>query len=458
MTSRDEAPRRVPQHDLDAEAAVLSAIMLDRVALDTTIPILRPEQFYSNANRRIYEAAVALAESGSPVDLVTVVGRLRETGRIAEIGGSQYVSSLIDNVPAVAHIETYAKKVRDRYQLRRFGNECAKYASASYDHKGGAKELIDEGAQVIFELTLDSVDRGFVAVGPEVRAEYTRLAEAAARGERLTGVPTGFERIDAKLGGLHDGDLTIVAARPGIGKTAWVLNVAANVAARETEPRQGIAFFSLEMPKEQLSMRLMCTEARVDLGKARQGFLQERDWIELTEAAKRIFFWPIFIDDTPAISIVELRSKLRQLIAEKEREGIKISVVIVDYLQLMTGDTSGNREQEISSLSRGLKRVAKELRVPVVALSQLNRSTETRGKDKRPQLSDLRESGAIEQDADNVLFLYREDYYDTDCEERGVAEINVAKQRNGPTGSTKCRYESAYTRFDNLAPGEGFDE
>jgi replicative DNA helicase len=431
--------------------------MLDRVALDTAIPILKPEHFYSEPNRRIYEAAVALAESGDPVDLVTVVGKLRETDRLAQAGGSEYLARLVDNVPSVAHIETYAMKVRDRSQLRRFGHECAKFSAMAYDHRGSAKELIDEGAQVVFELTLESSTRGFVAVGPEVRAEYKRLAEANARGERLTGIATGFERVDAKLGGLHDGDLTIVAARPGIGKTAWVLNVAANVAGPEVTPARGVAFFSLEMPKEQLSMRLMCTEARVDLGKARQGFLQDHDWEALTQAALRIWKMPVYIDDTPAITIVELRSKLRQLIAERERDGVKIVLVIVDYLQLMTGDTGGNREQEISSLSRGLKRVAKELRVPIVALSQLNRAAELRGKDKRPQLSDLRESGAIEQDADNVLFLYREDYYDPDTEERGIAEINVAKQRNGPTGRVKCRYTAAYTRFENLT-GEQFPD
>jgi replicative DNA helicase len=446
---------RIPPHDLDAEAAVLSAIMLERAALDKVVGILGAEQFYSEANRRIYEVAVELAKQGTPIDIVSVAGMLRDRERLAQVGGSAYLAQLVDAVPSVANLQTYAEMIVEKWRVRELISTCQRAAAEGYGDVGEVQKFIEQCAFDLSELARNKTKRGFVQAGGVLQGEYKKLSEAAARGERLTGLSTGFYRVDAKMAGLHEGELTIVAARPGVGKTSWVLNIAANVSTREILPQQGVAVFSLEMPKEQLVMRLACSEARVDLGKTRQGFLSDRDWKELTASTAAILDWPIYINDTPAISLLELEAETRTLMAECEPKGIRICLVIVDYLQLMTGDQGGSRENEISSISRGLKRIAKKLSVPIIALSQLNRAIETRGgKDKRPQLSDLRESGAIEQDADNIIFIYREDYYDEESENRGIAELIVAKQRNGPTGKTLCRFEAACTRFDNLAKGE----
>jgi replicative DNA helicase len=451
---------RIPPHDLDAEAAVLSAMLLDRDALDRVVGILRPEQFYSEANRRICEAAIELTKQHKPVDIVSVAGELRDRDRLPQVGGAAYLAQLVDAVPSVANIETYAEMVREKWRVRTLIAKCHSAAAEGYGDVGEVQGFIERFASDVGELATSNAKGGFVQVGHSVQGEFERLSDAASRGERLTGLSTGFHRVDSKLGGLHDGDLTIVAARPGMGKTAWVLNIASNVVQRDVYPLQGVAVFSLEMPKEQLSMRLMCSEARVDLGKARQGFLNDRDWTELSAATARVLEWPLFILDTPAISLVEAGAEYRKLQRELDPKKIVLRLAVFDYLQLMRGDSkAGNREQEIAGLSRGLKQLAKELKVPIVALAQLNRATEARAaKDKRPQLADLRESGAIEQDADNVLFLYREDYYEADTDKKGVAEIIVAKQRNGPTGRTLCRFESAYTRFDNLAAGEHPDD
>lgn len=443
-----------PPHDLDAEGAVLSACMLDQQAIDVVAPILREQHFYSEANRRIYEAVIYLYERGTPVDLVTLANRLRETERMAQVGGSSYLAQILNSTPSIGNVETHAKLIIEGSQLRTLAMQCRKFAALVYVHKGPAKELVDSAGQAMFDLALENDQRAFVPIGGEAEIEFRRVASAAERGDRLSGLSTGFYRLDGKLGGLHNGDLTIVAARPGMGKTSFVLDVAQNVAQREILPRHGVAVFSCEMPKEQIAMRMMCSRGRVDLGKYRQGFLSDRDWTNLTSATAELRDLPIYVDDSSSPTVLELRGKLRRLMAEKQNQGVKIVLAVVDYIQLMTGHGT-NREQEVSSISRGLKRLAKELRIPVIALSQLNRAVETRGsKDKRPGLADLRESGAIEQDADNIIFIYRDDYYDPDTDKRGVAELNVAKQRNGPTGRTLCRFEAAFTRFDNLAAGE----
>jgi replicative DNA helicase len=311
-----------------------------------------------------------------------------------------------------------------------------------------------------------------------MKKSFKQLNDAVSRGDRITGSPTGFDRYDRMTAGLHDGDLTIVAARPGMGKTSFVLNVAVNVASprqresatdpnqRWEEPGRGVAVFSLEMPREQIANRMVCSEGRVDVSKVRTGFLAPSDWSKLTQAASFLGSLPIWIDDSPGLSILELRAKVRRLQAEFDqpeapgRRAQRIGLVIIDYLQLMKGrDGAQSREQEISEISRGLKGLAKELKVPVIALSQLNRAVETRSeKSKRPQLSDLRESGAIEQDADNICFIYRDDYYNQDSAERAIAELIIAKQRNGPTGTAKVRFDREFTRFDNLAEGEYPDD
>jgi replicative DNA helicase len=353
--------------------------------------------------------------------------------------------------------------------LRRLIATCQKFAAEGYGDCGEIQEFIDHAEQSIFELARTAQSTAVRPVREAVHRAFEILSEAAKRGEAITGMPSGFVELDRRMSGLHPGDLYIVAARPGMGKTSFVLNMAVNIAqprrivqdGNEFErPGYGVAFFSLEMPREQLASRLLASEGRVDVSKIRSGQIKGEDWHKLTEAAAMLGRTPLWLDDTPAISLLDLRAKLRRLQAEVSRDlgdgprAEKLGIVMIDYLQLMSGRRdAGSREQEISEISRGLKQLAKEMKVAVVALSQLNRAVETRTtKDKRPQLSDLRESGAIEQDADAIMFIYRDEYYFEDSPDQGIAEIIVAKQRNGPTGKVRVRFESAYTRFDNLAP------
>jgi replicative DNA helicase len=451
---------RIPQHDLEAEAAVLSAMMLDRGAVDAVIPVLRPEHFYSEANRRIYEVAQWLAEQNSPViDVVTIAARLRDTERLAQAGGPSYLAQICDSTPAVAHVDAHAKLVVDKWRLRSLAAFCQTIAAEAYGHRGPAATLIEQAERGMYELSRADVTKSFVPIGEPVGATFDHLVDLAQRGVRMSGQSTGFYRLDSKTAGLHDGELTIVAARPGMGKTSLVLDMAQHIAGINIiQPQRGVAFFSLEMPKEQLATRMMCSRARVNVGKLRQGYIAPEEWDRLAMAANEIRPLPIYIDDSSGLSLSQLRSKLRRLIAEKRNEGVEIRVVIVDYLQLMNGIGS-SREEQVASLSKGCKEVSKEFSMPVILLAQLNRAVETRGgKDKRPQLSDLRESGAVEQDADNVIFIYRESYYDQETEKQDLAELIVAKQRNGPTGRTLCRFLGAFTRFENLADGEEPDD
>jgi replicative DNA helicase len=476
---------RVPPHDLDAEAAVLSAILLHRDALDRVLEILKPEHFYSDANGRVYEAAQELAVAGTPIDIVSVASWLRDRERLVQIGGAAYLAQLADATPAVAHVGAHAKQVYEKWRVRQLIATCQRVAAEGYGDVGVVQAYIDNAEQSIYELARTAQGTSTQPLAQVLKAAFEQITAAAERGDRITGISTGYEKLDAKTAGLHDGDLMIVAARPGMGKTSFVLNLAVNVASPRTvsapapgeaghgverhEPGFGVAVFSLEMPREQLATRMVCSEGRVDLGKLRQGFLQPDDWRRLTEAASFLSTLPIWIDDTPALNILDLRAKVRRIQAEYDRGernerstgsgslGRRVGLVVVDYLQLMKGrDGVNSREQEISEISRGLKQLAKELKVPVIALSQLNRSVETRTtKDKRPQLSDLRESGAIEQDADTIIFIYRDEYYNPETtNSKGIAELIISKQRNGPTGKVLTRFTSSCTRFDNLAPGD----
>ena len=425
---------------------------------------------------RIYEAVIELNATGRPVDLVSVAGFLRDRNRLAQVGGSPYLGQLADATPAVGHVEHHARVIREKWRIRQLIATCQRFAAEGYGDHGEVQEFVDRAEQAVFEIARTPEGSTVVPVREAIHGAFQILAEAARRGGGITGTPTGFGGLDRRCAGLHPGDLYIVAGRPGMGKTAFVLNVAANVAMPDStlggdegdEPSSyGVAFFSLEMPREQLASRLLASEARVDVSKIRSGTMGREDWNKLTDAAARLGRLPLWLDDTPALSLVELRAKIRRLKAEIERNQNaevpckKLGLVAIDYLQLMKGRRdAGSREQEISELSRGLKQLAKEMQVPVLALSQLNRSVETRGtKDKRPQLSDLRESGAIEQDADTIMFIYRDEYYFRDSPDKGVAEIIVAKQRNGPTGSVKVKFSPEYTRFDNLATTDyEFDE
>lgn len=477
------AAGRVPPHDLDAEAAVLSSVLLSNDAFDEVAEILKPEHFYSDAHRRIFEAIFELERMQKAVDVVSVASYLKDKNRLQQVGGTAYLAQLTDATPYVANVETHARLIREKWRLRQVIAICQHVAAEGYGDCGETQPFIDRAEQRIFEIGRVPEASTIVSLREAVREAFHILTEATKRGGGITGIPSGFTQLDRMCAGLHAGDLYIVAGRPGMGKTSFVLNLALNVAhaspggpAPEDEvfvesaadtPGYGVAFFSLEMPKEQLAARLLASEARVNMGDIRKGTIRREDWSRLTEAAARLSAMPIWLDDTPGLSLLDLRAKVRRLQAEFNRSNAdnsagskKLGLVAIDYLQLMQGRRdAGSREQEISELSRGLKHLAKELQVPVIALSQLNRSVETRNtKDKRPQLSDLRESGAIEQDADAIMFIYRDDYYNQNSEEPGVAEVIIAKQRNGPTGTVKTRFSKEFTRFDNLEQDEYYDE
>lgn len=465
---------KVPPHDLDAEAAVLSAILIDANALDRVLEFLKPEHFYSEAHRRIYEASVELRSVGQPVDIVQVGTWLKDRERIQQVGGMSYLTEILSAAPAIANVAAYGKTIHEKWRVRELIGVCQRVAAQGYIDYGEAQLFIDSTEQSIYALARTQENSQVERLLDVMKKSFKLLTESMQRGDKITGMPTGFEKMDALTGGLHEGDLTILAARPGMGKTSFVLNIAANVASaknpanpeaspsdRFEDSRTGVVVFTLEMPREQIANRLVCSEGKVDVSKLRQGFLSPDDWSRLTKAASYLGGLPIWIDDTPAINILELRAKVRRLQAEFDRTEAsgksprKLGVIIVDYLQLMRGrDNVNSREQEISEISRGLKGLAKELRVAVIALSQLNRAVETRGENKRPQLSDLRESGAIEQDADNIGFIYRDEYYNKESPDKNVAELILAKQRNGPTGTARLRFDKEYTRFDNLADDE----
>lgn len=467
---------RVPPSDLDAEAAVLSAVLLSREAFDTVSENLSPEHFYVEANRRVYESVVELATKNRAIDTVSVAGHLKDRGRLDQIGGTPYLGQLVDATPAVAHVQEHARTVVEKWRLRSLIAICQRFAAEGYGDCGDIQEFVDEAEQSIFQLAQVKADTDVIPVRDAIQSAFHILTEARQRGGGVTGFSTGFTELDRRTSGMHKGDLYIVAGRPGMGKTSFVLNLAANVASpklvKSSEPGapareemgDGVVFFSLEMPREQLASRMLSSEARVDMASLRSGQVGPDEWNKLTEAAARLGRLPLWLDDTPAISLLDLRAKLRRLQAELRRhpDGPKeMGLVAIDYLQLMSGRKGvSSREQEISEISRGLKQLAKEMQVPVVALSQLNRGVETRNaKDKRPQLSDLRESGAIEQDADAIMFIYRDEYYFEDSPARGEAEVIVAKQRNGPTGTVRVKFTQQYTRFDNLASDDyNFDD
>lgn len=471
---------RVPPHDLDAEACVLSACMLQREAVDLVGEILKPEHFYSDANGKIYEAIQALALVGQPADVTTVRGWLADRETLAQIGGASYLATVNDATPAVANVEAHAQRVYEKWRVRQLIATCQRVAAEGYGDYGPEQEFIDGAEQAIFELAHGGRKKSNGApLAQALRVAFQQISEAAERGGRITGTPTGLDRLDMQIAGLHAGDVTVIAARPGMGKTSLALGLAVNVASPKavtipdtTQPNgrrevqgnfDGALVFTLEMPIDQLAIRMACSEGRVDLGKLRQGFMQPDDWRRLTESSSFLSSLPVWLEFTPGLTLQALRAAIRRYKAQWEREATattpekRIRVVIVDYLQIMRGrDGAGNREQEVSELSRGLKILAGEFNVAVVVLSQLNRQVETRTtKDKRPQLADLRESGAIEQDADNVIFVYRDEYYNPETTNaKGVAELIVAKQRNGPPGKVLVRFQASCTRFDNLAAGD----
>jgi replicative DNA helicase len=446
-TTIDDTLRRVPPQNLEAEESVLGGVLLDNAALDRVVELVQPDDFYRGAHRKLFNAMLALSERSEPVDLITLSEALRSRGDLADVGGTAYLGELAERVPTAANVVHYAKIVRDRAVLRGLITAATEIATRGYEASGDVAELLDRAEQLIFEISERRVRNAFTKLSQVLVESIKTIERLYEQKQSVTGVPTGFVDLDRMLSGLQPSDLIIVAGRPSMGKTAIVLNVAEHAALRADV---GVAVFSLEMAKEQLAMRMLCSEARVDLARVRTGHLTDREFPRLAMAAGRLGDAPIFIDDTPALSVLELRAKARRL---KRDPANKLGLVIVDYIQLMrSSEGRDNREQEISEISRSLKALAKELRVPVLALSQLNRQVESRTPPV-PRLADLRESGAIEQDADVIIFLYRDDYYNEDSDKKGLAEVIVAKQRNGPTGSVELTFLREFTRFENREVG-----
>ncbi|MFO7302347.1 MAG: replicative DNA helicase [Acidobacteriota bacterium] len=440
---------RTLPHNLEAEKCVLGAILINNHAFNQAAEVIDAADFYRDAHRRIFEKMVVLSERSEPIDLVTLKDELLRSGELDDVGGPAYISSLTDGVPRSANVEHYARIVKERSTLRRLIQSATDVLARAYDAEEDADQLLDEAERSIFQIAENRMRSGFVRIGELVDSGYQMIETLQAQRGLVTGVPSGFVDLDEMTSGFQKSDLIIVAARPAMGKTSFVLNIAMNAA---TQADKSIGIFSLEMSKEQLFMRLLTSEARVDQHRFRGGFLGEQDYARLVDAFARLHDAKVFIDDTPSIGILEMRAKCRRL---KMEHGL--DMIVVDYLQLMQGrGRFDNRQQELASISRSLKILAKELDVPIIALSQLSRATETRS-DHRPQLSDLRESGALEQDADIVMFIFREEMYPVEGqvnpESEGVAEIIVGKQRNGPTGTVKLAFLKQYTRFENLASG-----
>lgn len=455
MSILDDALRKVPPQSVDAEESVLGSILLDSHALDRVIESMSDADFYRESHRKIFRAMIALSEKNEPIDLVTLTDTLKARGELQDVGGAIYLAELSDKVPSAANVAHYARIIREKAVLRSLINVSNEIASRCYNGEEDMEHFLDEAERLIFEVSEKRIRPAFFKMGDMIMDTIKTVEKLYERKELVTGVPTGFLDLDRMTAGFQPADLVVVAARPSMGKTAFVMNIAQYVALHANT---AVGVFSLEMSKEQLVMRMLCSEARVDNAKVRAGYLGERDFPRLAMAAGRLAEAPIFIDDTPAQNVLELRAKARRL----KREA-NLGLVIIDYLQLMRGLTAQeNRTQELSEISRGLKSLAKELNVPVVALSQLNRQVEQRA-DRRPMMSDIRESGAIEQDSDVILFIYRDEVYKQDSQDEGIAEIIIGKQRNGPTGTVRLVFRKEYTRFDNLvenmaAPGSTEEE
>lgn len=444
---------KIPPQALDLEEAVLGALMLEKEAVVTILDVLKPECFYKESHQKIFQAIVNLSTKLDPIDLLTVTDELRTLGTLDEVGGPVYLAQLSSKVGSAAHLEYHAKIVAQKYIQRELIRVSSEIQQQAFDESIDVDDLLDFSESELFKVAEGNIKRETRIISLVVSEALERLDEASKREDGLSGAPSGFTQLDRLTSGWQPSDLVIVAARPSMGKTAFVLSMARNMSVEYKVP---IAFFSLEMSSVQLVNRLLVSETELAHDKIRTGKLSQTEWTQLTSKIADLKESKIFIDDTPALSIFELRAKCRRL---KAQHGI--GAIIVDYLQLMTGpsETKGNREQEVSSISRSLKAIAKELNIPIIALSQLNRSVETRGGNKRPQLSDLRESGAIEQDADMVLFIHRPEYYGFNEDEEGnsligLAEIIVAKHRNGPVGDLKLRFRSELAKFTDVEPYE----
>ena len=454
MNEVDLSSHKIPPQNIEAEQSILGGILIENEAINKVMEILTPNDFYRDAHRKIFSTLIDLSERDEPADLITLTNELRKKDQLDSIGGASSLASLIASVPTAANIEYYAKIVREKATLRSLIETSTEIITQSYQDRGDVESFLDEAERAIFEISERRVKPTFYSIREIVKESFKTLEKLYEKKELVTGVPSGFKELDQRTAGFQPSDLIIVAGRPSMGKTAFCLNVAQYAAIEKRTP---IAIFSLEMSKEQLVIRMLCSEAGVEGTRLRTGFLNESDWPKLTLAAGNLSDAPIFIDDTAALSVLELRAKARRLNAEHG-----LGLIIIDYLQLMKGRIRiESRQQEISEISRSLKALSKELNIPVIAVSQLSRKTEERT-GNRPQLSDLRESGAIEQDADLILFLYRDEVYNRaeDNPNRGKAEVIIGKQRNGPIGKIELAFLDKITTFKDLYKGEtgGFYE
>ena len=434
---------KVPPHDAEAEQAVLGSMLTDRDAVISAIEVLKEEDFYRTDNRLIYSAIMNLYNRAEPIDIITVKAELESLGKFEQVGGMEYLATLPDKVPTTANATKYINIVEEKSTLRSLIKAANEIIDLGYDPTEDVDYVTESAEKKIFNLMQNKDKKSYTPIKDILVDSFTQLEELYNRKQHITGVPTGFTELDNRTAGFHGSDLILIAARPAMGKSAFALNIATNAAVRANVP---VMIFSLEMSKEQMVNRILCSEAMVDSNKLRTGKLDEDDWTKLAGKIGQLAEAQIYIDDTPGISVTEIRAKCRKLKLEKG-----LGMVVIDYLQLVQGTNrrSGTREQEISEISRSLKILAKEIGVPVIALSQLSRAVEQRP-DHRPMLSDLRESGAIEQDADIVMFLYRDDYYNQDSEKKNIAEVIIAKHRGGSTGTVELLWLGSYTKFVNL--------
>lgn len=436
---------RVPPQNIEAEQSVLGAMLIEREAISRVSEVLRPGDFYRETNRILYEVFLQLFSKNEPVDMVTVVEKLRKEDKLEAVGGISYVTYLANYVPTAANVLYHAKIVEEKALLRQLISASTHIAGMGYEASEEVEMILDQAERMILEVSGRKIGKEFTPIKTIILDAFDKIEQLYNSKGGITGLPTGFKDLDKLMSGLQPSDLILIAARPSMGKTAFVLNIAQHVAIREKKP---VAFFSLEMSKEQLVQRMLCAEAAIDAQRLRIGELEENDWKKLVLAADKLSASSIFIDDTAAITAVEMRAKARRLKIEHD-----LKLIIIDYLQLMQGSGSGkseNRQQEISEISRFLKGLARELDVPVIALSQLSRSVESR-QVKRPMLSDLRESGSLEQDADIVAFLYRDDYYNPDSDKKNITEVIIAKHRNGPVDTVQLFFHKQFTKFSDLS-------
>lgn len=437
---------KVPPQNLEAEMAVLGSMLIEEEAIPLALELIDEVCFYKEAHSQIFSAIVNLFNGQRSVDLITISDELKRKNLLEAIGGISYLTGLTETVPTAANVQHYARIVKEKAVLRLLINNSTQIVSECFDSKGNVDELVDRAEKLIFEISDRKIEGGYIPLKEIIKDSIETIDNLYQKKGHVTGLATGFADFDYQTAGLQNSDLIVIAGRPSMGKSALAISIAEHAGVVEKIP---VGFFSLEMSKEQLVQRLLCSHAKVDTHKVRSGFLAPADWPRLTSAAGKLSDAPIFIDDTPAISALELRAKARRL---KSHHDIKL--IVLDYLQLMRGSVrSENRQQEISEISRSLKALARELSIPIIAISQLSRAVEAR-QDHRPQLSDLRESGAIEQDADVVILLLREEYYYPTEENKGIAEVIIAKQRNGPVGSIKLAFLKEFMRFENLSRTE----